>query len=193
MGPPARLLWEVFPWGVSEEPWGTGWQEETRKPGLMLSGWPWLSALPRPPEPWLSPVPPTGLPMAVGGSEGRPALLSLLLAVAVAASCSATPIDEARRRLLVTEGSLRLGGRLALGSREELADRRLMALKQAELQRAARSGQFPPSMHFFRARPLIEQSEVFRVLQKMPKGRGRGGPGKAGRPSTWGCCCPKGS
>lgn len=139
-----------------------------------------MALVPGPSEPPVSPAP--GLPMPAGGPEGRPALLSLLLVVAAVASCSAAPIDEARRQLLTTEGSLRLGGRLALGSREELAERRLMALKQAELQRAARSGQFPPSMHFFRARRLIEQSEVFRVLQKMPKGRGPGALGRWGDP-----------
>lgn len=29
---------------------------------------------------------------------------------------------------------------------------------------------FAPGLHFFRAKPLIERSSVFRVLRQMPKG-----------------------
>lgn len=29
---------------------------------------------------------------------------------------------------------------------------------------------YPPGMHFFKGKPLIRQSDVFRIIQKMPKG-----------------------
>lgn len=101
-----------------------------------------------------------------GTPPGRAALRSLLLVGAAAFLCSAGPIDERRKQLLRRERAMRLGGQLALTREEELANQVLMARKEAE----AHGPQFPPSMHFFRAKRLIEQSAVFRLLQKMPKG-----------------------
>ncbi|KAF3816488.1 hypothetical protein GH733_014661 [Mirounga leonina] len=108
--------------------------------------------------------------MSVGGPPGRPALLSLLLVAAMPFSCSAIPIDEARTQLLMREKMMQLGGQLVLTEQEELANGRLMALKKAEVAQAVKSQNFPPSMHFFQAKHLIEKSEVFNLLKKMPKG-----------------------
>ena len=66
---------------------------------------------------------------------------------------------------------MRLGGQLVLTREEKLANQILMARKEAE----TRSPQFPPSMHFFRAKHLIEKSAVFHILKKMPKGKGLAG------------------
>ncbi|KAF5919409.1 hypothetical protein HPG69_009890 [Diceros bicornis minor] len=108
--------------------------------------------------------------MSAGGPPGRPALLSLLLAAAMAFFCSAMSKDEARNRLLMREKMTRVGGRLVLGKQEELANARLMALKKAEMAQAMKTQKFPPSMHFFQAKNLIEKSEVFSILKRMPKG-----------------------
>ncbi|KAB0399443.1 hypothetical protein E2I00_014024, partial [Balaenoptera physalus] len=105
-------------------------------------------------------------------ASGRPALPTLLLAVAVSSFCSATSGDEARNRLLMREKMMRIGGQLVLKQEEELANQRLGALKEAEMQEALRTGSIPPSMHFFQAKSLIEKSAVFNILKKMPKGRG---------------------
>ena len=105
-------------------------------------------------------------------ASGRPALPTLLLAVAVSSFRSATSGDEARNRLLMREKMMRIGGQLVLKQEEELANQRLGALKEAEMQEALRTGSIPPSMHFFQAKSLIEKSAVFNILKKMPKGRG---------------------
>lgn len=116
--------------------------------------------------------------------SGRPALPALLLAVAMSSFCLAASGDEARNRLLMREKMMRIGGQLVLKQEEELANQRLGALKEAEMQEALRAGSIPASMHFFQAKSLIEQSAVFHILKKMPKGRGqRGrfwGPGDIG-------------
>ncbi|XP_060162628.1 adenosine deaminase 2 isoform X1 [Globicephala melas] len=110
---------------------------------------------------------PPGVPMSV---SGRPALPALLLAVAMSSFCSAASGDEARNRLLMREKMMRIGGQLVLKQEEELANQRLGALKEAEMQEALRAGSIPASMHFFQAKSLIEESEVFNILKKMPKG-----------------------
>ncbi|XP_058138473.1 adenosine deaminase 2 [Dasypus novemcinctus] len=108
--------------------------------------------------------------MSVSGPSGLPALLSLLFAVAIAFFCSAIPIDDARNRLLAKEKMMQLGGRLVLREQEMEANEKLMALKKAEMTEAMKTQKFPPSMHFFEAKGLIEKSQVFSVLKKMPKG-----------------------
>ncbi|XP_004692869.1 PREDICTED: adenosine deaminase CECR1 [Condylura cristata] len=79
-------------------------------------------------------------------------------------------IDEERNQLLMREKMMQLGGHLVLKEDEELANTKLMALKKAELMQAMETQNFPPSMHFFQAKSLIEKSEVFKILKKMPKG-----------------------
>ncbi|XP_054552552.1 adenosine deaminase 2 isoform X2 [Talpa occidentalis] len=108
--------------------------------------------------------------MLVGVPPGRPALLSLLWAVAMSSSCLGIPIDEERNQLLMREKMMQLGGQLVLKKEEELANTKLMTLKKAELTQAMKTQNFPPSMHFFQAKSLIEKSEVFNILKKMPKG-----------------------
>ncbi|XP_006862842.1 PREDICTED: adenosine deaminase CECR1 [Chrysochloris asiatica] len=108
--------------------------------------------------------------MLLGGSSGQSALLSLLWAVVVSFSYSAIPIDEARNELLNREKMVRLGEHLVLRKEEEQVNGNLMTLKKAEITKAMKTQEFPPSMHFFHAKKLIEKSDVFHILKKMPKG-----------------------
>ena len=106
--------------------------------------------------------------------SGRLALPSLLLAMVVSSFCPATSMsgDETRNQLLTREKMMRVGGQLVLTQEEELANQRLRALKEAEMHKALSTGSILPSMHFFQAKNLIENSDVFNILKKMPKGRG---------------------
>ncbi|XP_029019877.1 adenosine deaminase 2-A isoform X2 [Betta splendens] len=75
--------------------------------------------------------------------------------------------DPSRRDLLMRqEVSRRTGGRVALTAAEQRLDARLHRLKEQEMSAA----QFPPALHFFKAKPLIQRSSIFKLLQKMPKG-----------------------
>lgn len=58
-----------------------------------------------------------------------------------------------------------------LSRQEQQLSTKLVNLKKKEVERAITTGQFPPSMHFFRAKSLIDQSAVFSILKRMPKGR----------------------
>ncbi|XP_074051063.1 adenosine deaminase 2 isoform X2 [Macrotis lagotis] len=95
---------------------------------------------------------------------------ALLLAIVGSSLCLALPLDDDRRALLRKEKMLHIGGELLLTEQEELANEKLMALKNAEISQAMKKNQFPPSMHFFQAKKLIEESKVFQILKKMPKG-----------------------
>ena len=81
-----------------------------------------------------------------------------------------TAYRQARARLVADERALRLGATSALTAEEEMANRSLMALKQAEFDRTRTY--FPPAHSFLynRTKDLIAESAVFRVMKRMPKG-----------------------
>lgn len=64
------------------------------------------------------------------------------------------------------EASRAIGGGVVLNKKEKLLDEKLYQMKQQEME----APDFPPAMHFFKAKSLIDASPVFRFLQKMPKG-----------------------
>lgn len=75
--------------------------------------------------------------------------------------------DPTHRDLLMRqEASRQTGGRVTLTAAEQKLDAYLHELKEQEMSAA----QFPPALHFFKAKPLIQQSSIFKLLQKMPKG-----------------------
>ncbi|XP_060885242.1 adenosine deaminase 2-A [Labrus mixtus] len=75
--------------------------------------------------------------------------------------------DPAQRELLMRqETSRQTGGRVTLTPAEQKLDAHLHRLKEQEMSAA----QFLPAIHFFKAKPLIEKSSIFKLLQEMPKG-----------------------
>lgn len=75
--------------------------------------------------------------------------------------------DPARRDLLMREEALmQTGGKVVLTAAEQKLDAYLRRLKEREMS----AGQFPPAMHFFKAKRRIQESPIFKLLQKMPKG-----------------------
>ena len=76
--------------------------------------------------------------------------------------------DPAQRDLLMRqEASRQTGGLLTLTAAEQKLDAYLHRLKEQEISAA----HFLPAVHFFKAKPLIQKSSVFKLLQKMPKGK----------------------
>lgn len=94
-----------------------------------------------------------------------------LVAVVVAllgSQCGVLCFPDPRERdaLIALETSMQVGGQVVLTEAEKRLDAVLLKMKQQELARE----DFPPAMHFFKARPLIEASPIFTLLRKMPKG-----------------------
>lgn len=76
------------------------------------------------------------------------------------------PDPRQREALIEQEASMQTGGQMVLTDAEKRLDAVLFKMKREEMMRA----DFPPAMHFFKARPLIRSSPIFGLLQKMPKG-----------------------
>lgn len=76
----------------------------------------------------------------------------------------------ARERLIAEDRAMRLGAGLGLSADEEEANRRLMALKQQELDRTREY--FPPAESFLKekTKQLVAESPVFAVMKRLPKG-----------------------
>jgi len=77
-----------------------------------------------------------------------------------------------RNNMIGEEYQMRLGGKLKLTDSERQVNDILMKLKTKELELARENiTDFPPAVHFFRAKALIDKSEVFRMIRIMPKGK----------------------
>ncbi|KAG9280567.1 adenosine deaminase 2-A [Astyanax mexicanus] len=92
-------------------------------------------------------------------------LMTILMFSSVKESRSA-PDPRQRDMMLQQEASQQVGGRVELTAAEQQMDSHLHKLKEREMM----ASDFPPAMHFFRAKPRIEKSAVFKLLRKMPKG-----------------------
>lgn len=76
------------------------------------------------------------------------------------------PDPNQRDLLMRQEAHRQTGGGVTLSLAEQKLDAYLHRLKEQEMSAA----HFLPAIHFFKARPLIQQSPIFKMLQKMPKG-----------------------
>ncbi|XP_061106670.1 adenosine deaminase 2-A-like [Conger conger] len=92
-------------------------------------------------------------------------VLSVLL-LCWAGVCGGSPDPRHRDSLIQQEASRQTGGTVLLTEAERRLSTHLHKLKRQEVE----GPQFPPAMHFFKARPFIQRSPVFKLLQKMPKG-----------------------
>jgi len=104
------------------------------------------------------------------------ALLALMLILALCCCIETLPTTkdeylEMREELLDKEYQMRIGGTVNLSDAELRVNTILMNFKRKELEIARRNiTNFPPAVHFFRAKELIDKSEVFRIIRSMPKG-----------------------
>ncbi|GAA6069748.1 adenosine deaminase 2-A-like isoform X1 [Tachysurus ichikawai] len=92
--------------------------------------------------------------------------LTLLLLLLFTSWCDSMPDPHRREALMKLEVSREIGGEVILNKNEKLLDEKLYQMKWQEIA----APDFPPAMHFFKAKPLIDASPVFSLLQKMPKG-----------------------
>ena len=77
-----------------------------------------------------------------------------------------------RNNVIHKEYQMRLGGKMKLSDAELRVNDTLMKLKAKELDVAhTNTTNFPPAVHFFRAKPMIDKSEVFNMIRNMPKGK----------------------
>ncbi|KAL4659449.1 adenosine deaminase CECR1-A-like [Arapaima gigas] len=90
-----------------------------------------------------------------------------VLVLCWAGVCLGVPDPSVRDHLMQEEVFRQVGGRVLLTEPERRLSERLCELKKQEMA----GPQFPPAMHFFKARPFIRRSPIFNLLQKMPKGR----------------------
>jgi adenosine deaminase CECR1 len=77
---------------------------------------------------------------------------------------------QVRKRLIQAELTMRIDAGIKLGPEEEKANRRLMLLKQEEIERTREY--FPPAHNFLQSktRQLIDQSPILQIMKRMPKG-----------------------
>ncbi|CAB1345937.1 unnamed protein product [Coregonus sp. 'balchen'] len=92
--------------------------------------------------------------------------LQLVVVMCCVTVCGGTPDPRQRETMMRQETSRQTGGRVQLTEAEQWLDAHLHKLKEQEMAAA----QFPPAIHFFKARPLIHKSPIFNLLQRMPKG-----------------------
>ncbi|XP_030562809.1 adenosine deaminase 2 [Drosophila novamexicana] len=98
-------------------------------------------------------------------------LVGLLVNPPSTKSETALSYEKARQAVLSAEEQLMTGGRTSLSTQESQVDDLFMQYKLGELAQGFRNAeQNAAAMHFFKAKPLIDRSAIFRFLQQMPKG-----------------------
>lgn len=81
--------------------------------------------------------------------------------------CNPMPDPHQRELMLKQDMAQQVGGRVELTAAELQLDSLLHRLKLKEMA----ASPFPPAYHFFKVRHIVQKSPVFKLLQKMPKGK----------------------
>ena len=79
-------------------------------------------------------------------------------------------IVDQRQMLLKADRSIRFPSPLKTTPEEEAAARRFSRLQASEIDGYRQKDDFPPMIAFHQAKPIIEKSEIFRIIRRMPKG-----------------------
>nr|XP_019545562.2 adenosine deaminase 2-like [Aedes albopictus] len=86
-------------------------------------------------------------------------------------SCISIDYATKRHTILAAEKQLSTGGHSFLTAKELKADEVLMTLKNKTISEGVTNpSSFAPAMHYFQAKPLIDQSSIFKIVRAMPKG-----------------------
>lgn len=79
--------------------------------------------------------------------------------------------EDVRQNIINAEESIRTGGNIYLNPKEAEADEILLRMKEKAVKKGILdSRNYAPSMHFFHAKPLIDEDPLFDVIKKVPKG-----------------------
>jgi adenosine deaminase CECR1 len=81
---------------------------------------------------------------------------------------------------------MRTGGNIYLTPREHAADEILLRMKEEAVQKGIKDSlNYAPSLHFFRAKQIIDKDPLYEVIQKVPKGAVLHLHNSAGVSSEW--------
>uniref|UniRef100_A0A336LR70 Adenosine deaminase n=1 Tax=Culicoides sonorensis TaxID=179676 RepID=A0A336LR70_CULSO len=81
------------------------------------------------------------------------------------------PLEQIRTNMITTEERMMEGGTLILSDKEMMVDNIIRSIKHREIDQGYHNLTFyAPSLHFFNAKQLIEQSSIFDIIKVMPKG-----------------------
>lgn len=76
-----------------------------------------------------------------------------------------------RQAIFDTEKKLSTGGHAFLTAKELKADEVLMGIKNKTISEGVSNPEsYAPAMHFFQAKPIIDNSSIFQIIRAMPKG-----------------------
>ena len=78
--------------------------------------------------------------------------------------------QQARQTYVQRDSALAFDADVVLSASEEEVNQKLLALQRQMMKQYQRQHFFPPSHYFYRSKRLIEQTQLFRILRKMPKG-----------------------
>ncbi|XP_055891996.1 adenosine deaminase AGSA-like [Biomphalaria glabrata] len=79
--------------------------------------------------------------------------------------------QDARQSFIDEEKAMRVGANLVLNANEQLVNNFLMKLKNETIQQSIwTTTPYPPSVSFFKSKPWIDNSTIFQVIKRMPKG-----------------------
>ncbi|KAL9893184.1 adenosine deaminase 2-like [Glossina fuscipes fuscipes] len=98
--------------------------------------------------------------------------LSIILAFLLPSLAEVNTAYQAERnKIIQEEDKLRLGYDMTLQGDEEKADQIFLKLKQTELRNGFKIPEKNlPGMHYYKAKPLLEESKIYQLIRKMPKG-----------------------
>lgn len=102
-------------------------------------------------------------------------LFIMLLCLAMTVHCYPTYRESnatymgKRKEFLTNEANLVVGSSLVLNENEQKVNEILLKAKEREFSQGFKHT-FPPAVNFLKGKPLVENSTVFQIIKRMPKG-----------------------
>ncbi|MES2730678.1 MAG: adenosine kinase [Bacteroidota bacterium] len=98
-------------------------------------------------------------------------LLFILLSLPQLSKCqSLAEYLQQRGNLLALDSALAFDAKTTLNAEEQLANRKFVKMQQQLIAGYKEINFFPPARNFYLSKSLIEKSELFQTIRKMPKG-----------------------